>query len=74
MLAIRCITCGKPVAQLYQEYKQEVRKIKLAKGKNIDKIEFFSSTNIEKSAEGKVMDDLGLKRICCRRTILTHPN
>ena len=26
----------------------------------------------EKTHEGHVMDDLGLKRMCCRRHILTH--
>lgn len=72
MLSIRCVTCGKPIAQFYNEYKEQVRKLKLSKGQRVDKIEYLSSDNIKKSAEGQVMDDLKIIRTCCRRTLLTH--
>jgi DNA-directed RNA polymerase subunit N (RpoN/RPB10) len=28
--------------------------------------------NIKKTAEGKALDDLGLKRYCCRNVMLSH--
>jgi DNA-directed RNA polymerase subunit N (RpoN/RPB10) len=72
MIVIRCVTCGKPLAQLYDKYLEEVRKHKLNKGKNVNKIEFLSTSKVEKTAEGHVMDDLGIHRMCCRRTFLGH--
>jgi DNA-directed RNA polymerase subunit N len=51
IIPIRCMSCGKPVAHLYEEYKERTKK-----GEN----------------PGKVMDDLGLKRYCCRTLFLSH--
>ncbi|MFH0752707.1 MAG: DNA-directed RNA polymerase subunit N [archaeon] len=51
MIPIRCMSCGKPVAHLWEEYKEKV-----AKGEN----------------PKKVMDDLGLKRYCCRALFMGH--
>ncbi|MEM7819676.1 MAG: DNA-directed RNA polymerase subunit N [Candidatus Aenigmatarchaeota archaeon] len=51
IIPIRCFTCGKPVAGLWEEYKKRVEN-----GEN----------------PGKVLDDLGLERYCCRALFLTH--
>lgn len=49
IMPIRCWSCGKPVAQLYAEYKKRV----------------------ESGEEpGKVLDNLGIKRYCCRAMFL----
>ena len=40
--------------------------------KKSNKPNYLDSNNIKKTAEGKVMDDLGLTRMCCRRHMLTH--
>lgn len=49
IVPIRCWSCGKPVAQLYAEYKKRV----------------------ESGEEpGKVLDNLGIKRYCCRAMFL----
>ena len=45
------MSCGKPVAQLWETYKQRVEA-----GEN----------------RKKVMDELGLKRYCCRALFLGH--
>jgi DNA-directed RNA polymerase subunit N len=49
IIPVRCFSCGKPIGQLWEEYKRRV-----ASG--------------EKS--GKVLDDLGLERYCCRSVFL----
>lgn len=51
IIPIRCFTCGKPIAHLYEEYL-----IRTKNGEN----------------PKKVMDELGLKRYCCRALFLGH--
>ncbi len=50
MIPVRCFTCGKVIASVWEEYKQR----------------------IELEDPGKVMDDLGISRYCCRRMLLAH--
>jgi len=55
----------------------EVRKRKLAKsvGKDttdIDKVLYLTKEFHEKTPEGEILDELNLKKMCCRRHLLTH--
>ena len=50
-MPIRCFSCGKPLAHLWEEYK-----------KRIDSGE----------DAGKVLDELGVDRYCCRAVFLGH--
>ena len=45
---------------------------KLLKGINVDKVIYFTKNNTEKTIEGNVLDDIGLRNMCCRRHMLTH--
>ncbi len=51
MIPIRCFTCGKVIANMWEDF-------------------------VKKTEEGekpsKVLDDMGIKRYCCRRMILAH--
>lgn len=51
IVPVRCFTCGKPIAEYYEKYINEIKTNKDAK---------------------KVLDDLGIKRYCCRRMMLSH--
>ncbi len=51
LIPVRCFTCGKPVAQDWDEFKE-----KTAKGE----------------PAGKVLDELGFNRYCCRRMFLSQ--
>jgi len=51
IIPIRCYSCGKPVAHLWEAYCERT-----AKGED----------------PKKVLDDLGLKRYCCRALFLGH--
>jgi DNA-directed RNA polymerase I, II, and III subunit RPABC5 len=44
----------------------------MANGAKVDKVVYLSKENMEKTPEGKVLDDLGLHNVCCRRHMLTH--
>jgi DNA-directed RNA polymerase subunit N len=51
IIPIRCMTCGAPLAQYWEEFRRRVEA-----GEDPE----------------KVLDDLGVKRFCCRRTLLAH--
>ena len=51
IIPIRCISCGRPIAHLWEKFKARV----------------------EAGEEPqKVLDDLGVKKYCCRALMLTH--
>jgi DNA-directed RNA polymerase subunit N (RpoN/RPB10) len=72
IIPIKCFTCGNVLADKYRYYLAEVRKIKISQGLKVDKVVYLTKENTEKTPEGIVLDDLGLKNVCCRRHMLTH--
>ena len=72
IIPIKCFTCGTVIADKYRYYLEEVRKKKLAKDMDVDKVLYLTKEFIEKTPEGEVMDDLGLTKMCCRRHLITH--
>jgi len=41
-------------------------------GVSVDKVVYLTKNNMNKTAEGQILDDLRLNRPCCRRHMLTH--
>lgn len=74
IIPVRCVSCGKVLADKYEFYLKEVRAMKIAKNPNAnpDKVVYFNAKNAEKTAEGEVLDKIGLRKPCCRRHMLTH--
>ena len=72
IIPVKCFTCGKVLADKYMFYTREVRKMKLDKEQDPDKVVYLTNDYAEKTPEGVVLDSLGLTRICCRRHMLTH--
>ena len=72
IIPVKCFTCGNVLADKYRYYQQEVRRIKTANGLSTDKVVYLTKTNVDKTAEGEVLDTLGLTNVCCRRHMLTH--
>jgi DNA-directed RNA polymerase subunit N len=72
IIPIKCFTCGMVIADKYRYYTEEVRKRKLIKGLEVDKVIYLTKEYAEKTPEGEVLDELGLKKMCCRRHMLTH--
>ena len=76
-IPIKCFSCGMVIADKYRFYVEEVRKKKLAKSGNekpinIDKVLYLTKEFHEKTPEGEVLDELGMRKMCCRRHFLTH--
>ena len=77
IIPIKCFTCGMVIADKYRFYLQEVRKRKMAKKHNnesidIDKVCYLTKEFHEKTPEGEVLDELNMRKMCCRRHFLTH--
>tara|TARA_Y100001973_G_C5178276_1_gene323371 strand:+ start:42 stop:302 length:261 start_codon:yes stop_codon:yes gene_type:complete len=73
----RCFTCGEILADKWDIYIQTVNE---RKNKNTDTfkeneldIQYIDITKktVEKSIEGKVLDDMGLHKYCCRLPFLS---
>jgi DNA-directed RNA polymerase I, II, and III subunit RPABC5 len=60
------------LADKYRYYQNEVRKIKISRDLNVDKVVYLTKEKVEKTPEGEVLDSLGLTNVCCRRHMLTH--
>jgi DNA-directed RNA polymerase subunit N (RpoN/RPB10) len=70
IIPIKCFTCGSVLADKYRYYLEEVKKMKLADGNNITKVVYLTGANTEKTAEGRILDQLMLTNSCCRRHYL----
>ena len=70
IIPIRCMTCGKVIADKWDKFLELVKE----KGQTDDesKLLDISQANFKKTSEGEALDQLDLKRYCCRRHFLTH--
>ena len=46
--------------------------MKMKKKEDLDEVVYLTTENTNKTVEGKVLDELQLSKMCCRRHILTH--
>ena len=72
IIPIKCFTCGEVLANKYRFYLAEVRKRKMTKGMDVEKVVYLTPTTVDKTPEGEVLDLLNLNKMCCRRHMLTH--
>jgi DNA-directed RNA polymerase subunit N (RpoN/RPB10) len=72
IIPVKCFTCGDVLADKYRYYQDEVRRKKVQKGLQIEKVVYLTKEHMDKTPEGEVLDDLGITNVCCRRHMLTH--
>ena len=72
IIPVKCFTCGKVLADKYNYYLTQVRKIKESRNMDVNKVIYLTKEYIDKTPEGEVLDKLGLTKMCCRRHMLTH--
>ena len=70
IIPIRCFTCGKLIAHLWEEYEGEVQK-EYNKHKNMKK-KVYINIPTKETIEKKTLDKLGIHKYCCRRMFLGH--
>ena len=73
IIPIRCFTCNNIIAHLWEKYLEEIQKNKINDmNDNTIKTRFVDTDQLEeKTIEGKILDQLKLKRYCCRRMFLS---
>jgi DNA-directed RNA polymerase subunit N (RpoN/RPB10) len=74
IIPIRCFTCGKTLADKYDFYIEETRKLSTdpdapSTSKPISQKKTMK--HFDNIRTGPIMDKLGLTRYCCRRHLLT---
>lgn len=74
IIPVRCFTCNKVIADKYQYYlkkKQEIDKDPNSLEKTIT-TSLIESGKVQKTEYGKLLDDLDIKRYCCRRMFISQ--
>jgi DNA-directed RNA polymerases I, II, and III subunit RPABC5 len=69
IIPIRCFTCGKLIAHLWENYQQQLQ---TEVNKLTEKYQETVDDQTVRSIESNILDQFGLKRYCCRRMILSH--
>ena len=59
MIPVRCFTCGTIISNVWEDYKKRVEERKKEMGTDEIRV-------------GDILDELGIRRYCCRRMILSH--
>lgn len=72
IIPVKCFTCGKVIGDKYRYFVEKTRQSKKDNNLDEDSVIYLTKENTSKTIEGKVMDELGLNKMCCRRHILTH--
>ena len=72
-IPIRCYTCNLPIAGKRETFLKLVATYRKQDGRpeNAELVYLTKTTTV--TAEGRAMNELGLRRECCRRHFLTHP-
>ena len=74
IIPVRCFTCNKVIGDKYSTY---LLKIQEAQKSNPDSNIIIDTNTIknglvEESYQGKILNDLEIKRYCCRRMFFTQ--
>ena len=69
IIPIRCMNCGKPIADKWLKYKEELRRMK---GDQAEVPYYMDGTTAPNTPEKMLLDKLKLYRICCRKHFLTQ--
>jgi DNA-directed RNA polymerase I, II, and III subunit RPABC5 len=81
LIPVRCFTCNKVIGHLWEPYvkKLQIHYNDIEKNRKEEerlisfKLEETSADKIkDKSFEGKLLDEMGLNKYCCRTTMLSN--
>tara|TARA_Y100000389_G_C16988090_1_gene283537 strand:+ start:248 stop:493 length:246 start_codon:yes stop_codon:yes gene_type:complete len=77
IIPVKCVTCGMVIADKFRYYVQRVEQLKRERGLAPNEIVYIddivgSGEGIEPSCEAIVLLELGVRKMCCKRHMLTH--
>jgi DNA-directed RNA polymerase I, II, and III subunit RPABC5 len=67
IIPVRCMNCGNVLADKWLAYQ---KRLKERTGSSAPV--YMDGKTVPVTVEGKALDELGLKRYCCRKHMLTH--
>jgi len=70
IIPIRCVSCNTVIAGKWEPYQTLVDKYRKEMKQGNEMVYLTATTT--KTAEGKALDEVGLKKMCCRRHFLSH--
>lgn len=77
IIPVRCFTCNNMIGDKWNAYvklvqieKQKQSKETIDEEMDINYIEVEKGKDVEKSIEGKILDELNMHKYCCRRMFL----
>jgi len=68
IIPVRCFTCGRVMADVSEYYEKEKEKLILEDKKVSDAL----YKNFDKIHTKEILDNLGLRRYCCRRNLISN--
>ena len=73
IIPVRCYTCSKVIGNKYDYYLKRCAELKRKENQpNKPSVINMNVPNVTKTIEGRVLDDMGLTRLCCRKIMLSH--
>lgn len=72
IIPVRCFSCNKLIGDKYVIYQELNNKINPENNVVTIDSNLINSGEIGTSEQGKILDDLNIKRYCCRRMFLTQ--
>ncbi len=69
IIPIRCMNCGNVLADKWLAYQKAIRE---KMGDKPHEPFYMDGKTVPETIEAKVLDELKLKRYCCRKHMLTH--
>lgn len=74
IIPVRCFTCNKVIGDKYSSYLSKIEDFKKKNPPPDTTIDTntIKSGRVIKSYQGEILDELGIKRYCCRRMFLTQ--
>jgi DNA-directed RNA polymerase subunit N (RpoN/RPB10) len=72
IIPIRCMNCGKPIADKWMYFQDELKKYRASKNIVGETPYYMDATTVPDTPEKRLLDYLGLHRSCCRKHFLTQ--
>lgn len=70
IIPMRCFTCNEPLSNLWEYYHKKV--VEMEKKRESSETNQETYKNFDKQYKKKILDELELDNMCCRRHLLGH--
>lgn len=72
IIPIRCMNCGNMLADKWRTYQKRLEARRARAGQTENATLYIDGTKMINTPEAETLNELGLRRICCRKHFLTH--